>query len=95
MQIIIFLVLILLPISLDKGNINHKNNHMSDKVIIYTKSYCPYCVKAKNLLEKKGVQYKEVDVENDANALEEMLAKSNGRKTFPQIFIGNMHNHRK
>ena len=64
---------------------------MSDKVIIYTKSYCPYCVKAKNLLEKKGVQYKEVDVENDANALEEMLAKSNGRKTFPQIFIGNMH----
>ncbi len=83
--------MILLPISLDKNNINHKSNHMSDKVIIYTKSYCPYCVKAKNLLEQKGVQYKEVDVQSDDNALQEMLAKSNGRKTVPQIFIGDVH----
>lgn len=60
------------------------------QVIIYTKSYCPYCVKAKALLDKKGAAYKEINAEED-NHFKEMLQKSNGMKTVPQIFIGNTH----
>jgi glutaredoxin 3 len=60
------------------------------KVIIYTKSYCPYCVKAKSLLDLKGAQYQEINAE-EGNHFEEMLKKSNGMKTVPQIFIGDLH----
>ncbi len=60
-------------------------------ILIYTKDYCPYCVKAKALLTKKGASFKEIDITRDANAVQEMLAKSNGRKTVPQIFIGTQH----
>ena len=60
-------------------------------VIMYTKDYCPYCVKAKTLLSRKGVKVKEIDITHDEAALAEMLAKAGGRKTVPQIFIGNTH----
>lgn len=62
-------------------------------ITLYTKDYCPYCVKAKTLLKQKGVesQVTEIDVTHDANALQEMLAKSNGKRTVPQIFIGETH----
>lgn len=60
------------------------------KVIIYTKSYCPYCVKAKSLLDIKGAEYQEINVE-EGDYLEEMLKKSEGMKTVPQIFIGALH----
>lgn len=61
-----------------------------EKVIIYTKSYCPYCVKAKSLLDLKSAKYQEINAE-EGEHFEEMLKKSNGRKTVPQIFIGDFH----
>ena len=60
-------------------------------VEIYTKFTCPYCVRAKRLLDSKGVQYKEVPVDQGGEPRQEMLARSNGRTTVPQIFIGSRH----
>ncbi len=60
------------------------------KIIIYTTNSCPYCVKAKMLLQKKQVKFEEINVNND-EIREEMIAKSGGRKTVPQIFIGSKH----
>jgi len=58
---------------------------------MYTTPICPYCVRAKSLLAKKGVAVEEVDVFMDASARDEMLAKSGGARTVPQIFIGDTH----
>jgi glutaredoxin 3 len=60
-------------------------------VTIYTTPICPYCVRAKSLLGKKGVAYDEVDVMMDIKAREEMLAKAPGARSVPQIFIGDTH----
>lgn len=61
-------------------------------VIIYTTNYCPYCVKAKDLLKSKGINnFKEIDVTGDDNARAELVKKSNGMKTVPQIFINGKH----
>lgn len=60
-------------------------------VTIYTTPICPYCVRAKALLKKKGVDFQELDVFMDAEAREQMEAKSNGRRTVPQIFVGDTH----
>lgn len=60
-------------------------------VIIYTTPICPYCVRAKSLLGRKGVAFDEVDVMMDQKARDEMLAKSGGARTVPQIFIGDTH----
>jgi glutaredoxin 3 len=57
------------------------------KIEIYTTTYCPYCTRAKELLKKKGVAFEEIDVTNDMAMREALVAKSNGRKTVPQIFI--------
>ncbi len=62
-----------------------------NKVIIYTKSICPYCVKAKALLDRKNCKYQEINIENDESLRSEMMLKSSGRKTVPQIFIGDYH----
>ena len=56
-------------------------------IIIYSKDYCPYCVKAKNLLKRKGVAFKEIDITHDEALQLEMITKSGGRKTVPQIII--------
>jgi glutaredoxin 3 len=61
------------------------------KVKIYTTPICPYCVRAKSLLEKKGASFDEVDVFMDADARQEMEDKTNGARTVPQIFIGEKH----
>jgi glutaredoxin 3 len=61
------------------------------KVKIYTTPICPYCVRAKSLLKKKGAAFEEIDVFMDSGAREEMETKSNGRRTVPQIFIGEQH----
>lgn len=58
------------------------------KVEIYVKDYCPYCTKAKNLLNKKGVQFTEIDIENDEE-LQEFVIKQSGKRTVPQIFIND------
>lgn len=56
------------------------------KIVIYTKDYCPYCAKAKSLLKMKNAAFQEIKVTND-DILQEMIKKSMGRKTVPQIFI--------
>jgi len=61
------------------------------KVKIYTTPICPYCVRAKSLLKKKGAAFEEIDVFMDSGARQEMESKSNGRRTVPQIFIGEQH----
>jgi glutaredoxin 3 len=60
------------------------------KVRIYTTPICPYCARAKALLTRKGVEFEEVDVYMDAAARKEMMERS-GRRTVPQIFIGDRH----
>jgi glutaredoxin 3 len=59
-------------------------------VKVYTTPYCPYCVRAKRLLDRKGVPYEEIDVANDDQARVD-LAERTGRRTVPQIFIGEEH----
>lgn len=56
-------------------------------VTLYTKDYCPYCVKAKNLLTSLGVTYEEVDITQTPETIIE-LAKKSGMRTVPQIFVG-------
>jgi glutaredoxin 3 len=60
-------------------------------VVIYTTPLCPYCVRAKSLLGKKGVAFEEVDVMMDLKARERMLEKAGGARSVPQIFIGDTH----
>lgn len=61
------------------------------KIEIYTKSGCPYCARAKALLDGKGVGYEERELNSDPSAREEMLGRANGRTTVPQIFINGEH----
>lgn len=60
-------------------------------ITIYTKSYCPYCSAAKALLKSKGQSFLEIDVEHDEKKRDEMIARSGGRLTVPQIFIGEKY----
>lgn len=57
-------------------------------VIVYSSAHCPYCVMAKQLLQRKGVDFKEIRVDLDPSKREEMMQKSRQR-TVPQIFINN------
>ena len=59
-------------------------------ITIYTTTYCPYCVKAKDLLKKKGASWTEINAEDDA-VRDDMIKKAGGRRTVPQIFIGETH----
>jgi len=61
------------------------------KVEIYTKAFCPYCSRAKALLEIKGVAFDEYDIGMDRAKRTEMLERSNGGYTVPQIFIDDRH----
>jgi len=60
-------------------------------VEIYTKMMCIYCWRAKQLLDSKGVEYKEIAVDLGGAARETMIQRANGRTTVPQIFIGDRH----
>jgi glutaredoxin 3 len=60
-------------------------------VEIYTTPICPYCAMAKRLLQKKGVAYSEIDVSRDPALRAAMVQRANGRRTVPQIFIGDAH----
>ena len=60
------------------------------KIVIYTTSICPYCVRAKALLDRKGFTYEEINAE-DEKIRDEMIEKSGGMRTVPQIFIGDTH----
>ena len=61
------------------------------QVTIYTKPDCPYCIGAVSLLEKKGVEFTEIEAAFEPEKRQEMIQRSNGRATFPQIFIGDQH----
>ncbi len=61
------------------------------KVEIYTKFLCPYCSRAKSLLQSKGVEFTEYDISMGGPKREEMLSRANGRTTVPQIFIDDRH----
>ena len=59
-------------------------------VTLYVSDWCPYCQRAKGLLQQKNVAFSEINVEEDVKFREEMIARSN-RRTVPQIFIGDKH----
>ena len=59
------------------------------KVTIYTGNPCPYCAAAKSLLKTKNVEIQEFDIWKDASKAKEMIQRTNGAKTIPQIFIGD------
>lgn len=61
------------------------------KVRIYTTPICPYCIRAKSLLKKKGADIEEIDVFMDCEARSEMETMAHGRRSVPQIFIGAKH----
>ena len=60
-------------------------------VTIYTTQVCPYCVRAKKLLQAKGISWEEIDVAESKDLREQMIDLAGGRKSVPQIFINNRH----
>ncbi len=61
------------------------------EVTIYTRMMCGYCAAARRLLDRKGVTYTEHDASFSPELRSQMIARANGRSTFPQIFIGGVH----
>lgn len=61
------------------------------KVTIFTRGFCPFCSRAVSLLKKKQVAFDEIDAGMDPEKKAEMVARSGGARTFPQIFIGDRH----
>lgn len=64
---------------------------MTANVEIYTWSACPFCIRAKALLNKKGVEFTEYAIDGDEPARAKMAQRANGRKSVPQIFIDDQH----
>ena len=60
-------------------------------IVIYTKSTCPYCHAAKDLLRRKGATFEEISVDGDRAAQAAMSGRAGGRSTVPQIFVGATH----
>lgn len=60
-------------------------------VVMYSTAFCGYCQRARNLLERKGVAVQEIKVDEDFRERETMMKLSGGRRTVPQIFIGEKH----
>lgn len=63
----------------------------ASSVTIYTTTSCVFCLRAKDYLRSKGVAYEEVDVTGDAGARSWLVERSNGQRTVPQIFVGEVH----
>ncbi|MBF0294735.1 MAG: glutaredoxin 3 [Magnetococcales bacterium] len=61
------------------------------KIVIYSTTVCPYCVRAKQLLTRKGVNYEEINLDKQPERRDEMVQKAGGRRTVPQIFIDGRH----
>jgi glutaredoxin 3 len=64
---------------------------MTVDVVMYSTTFCPYCERARALLTRKGVPFREIKVDEDPSQREVMLQRSGGRRTVPQIFIGDRH----
>ncbi len=62
----------------------------SADILVYTTGWCPFCMRAKALLDRKGYSYRELNVEDEPALREEMMKRS-GRRTVPQIFVGETH----
>ena len=65
-------------------------NHAVIDVVIFTTRWCPFCIRAKSLLDQKGISYQEIAVDGDAAARHEM-AEAAGSTSVPQIWIGGQH----
>jgi len=61
------------------------------KVELYTTMFCPYCSRARSLLQKKGVSFDDIDVMMDDDKRAEMIERAGGRRTVPQVFIDGQH----
>lgn len=61
------------------------------RVTLYRTTFCPYCVRAKHLLEQKGVAFEEINLDGDWQGRQELVRKSGGQRTVPQIWIGTVH----
>lgn len=61
------------------------------RVVVYTTDFCPYCVRAKSLLRRRGVPFEEIDLTDDDVGRRDLVQRSGGRRTVPQIFIGATH----
>ncbi|MBI1327064.1 MAG: glutaredoxin 3 [Alphaproteobacteria bacterium] len=59
------------------------------KVEIYTWTVCPYCVRAKDLMQRKGIEYTEHNIDGDDDARAKMVERAQGRRSLPQIFIND------
>ncbi|MFN6571869.1 glutaredoxin 3 [Dendronalium sp. ChiSLP03b] len=64
---------------------------MAAKVEIYTWRTCPFCIRAKNLLAEKGIEFTEYSIDGDEAARAKMAQRANGRRSLPQIFINDSH----
>ena len=66
---------------------------MSDApgIVMYSTGWCPYCVRARALLERKGLAFREIKIDEDPAERDAMLARSGGRRTVPQSFVGDHH----
>ena len=64
---------------------------MNKNIIIYTSSLCGFCYRAKSLLKKKNIPFDEIDIDLDYNKKNEMIKKSGGSSSVPQIFFKNFH----
>ena len=64
---------------------------MNKNIIIYTSSLCEFCYRAKSLLKKKNICFEEIDIDLDYTKRNEMIKKSGGRTSVPQIFFKNRH----
>lgn len=60
-------------------------------VVMYTTAHCPYCIRARTLLDRKGVSYTDLRIDDDPALRPEMIEKANGRTSVPQIFIDDFH----
>jgi glutaredoxin 3 len=70
---------------------NEQPANSTPEVVMYSTAFCGYCQRARNLLERKGVNVREIKVDEDAGQRAIMLKRSGGRRTVPQIFIGERH----
>ena len=61
------------------------------EVTVYSTSMCPYCIRAKKLLDSKNIKYTEIRVDENPERREEMVKRANGRTSVPQIFIDDYH----
>jgi glutaredoxin 3 len=61
------------------------------EIVMYSSGWCPYCLRARALLERKGLPFREIKIDEHPAERDAMLARSGGRRTVPQIFVGDHH----